>query len=312
MTFERVAFNLEDSLLSMVKLFENTIKEKNLVLETRFDSGIPKAIIGDSLRLRQVILNLVSNAVKFTEQGRITLTTRILNEDTEIIQVEFTLEDTGIGIPKNRQEQIFTIFEQAGLDTSRNYGGTGLGLAIVKQLIELQGGSIAMKSISGKGSEFKFKLNFEKFHNDYKPSKNSHEELLKLNINSGLLENMRVLVAEDVPLNQLLLKIILTDFGCNITMAGTGKIALEYMKENTYDIILMDLQMPDMNGFEATEYIRDEMNSQIPIIALTADVTTIDFEKCLIAGMNDYLSKPIDENILYSKLVKNLKIKTEA
>ncbi len=224
------------------------------------------------------------------------------------------LTDTGIGIPENRLEHIFNNFEQAHRDISSFYEGTGLGLAIAKQLVELQGGTINVTSKVGKGSAFSFVLNFGK-PNSKEKSDNYRMEKgkgLKSVQNNSLAEivnnNVKVLVVEDVALNQLLIKIILVEFGFATDIANNGKIAIEKLQKNVYDIILMDLQMPEMNGFEATAYIRNEMNSQIPIIALTADVTTMDVEKCKAVGMNDYISKPIDEKLLYSKISKYLKI----
>jgi CheY-like chemotaxis protein len=224
------------------------------------------------------------------------------------------LTDTGIGIPENRLEHIFNNFEQAHRGISSSYGGTGLGLAIAKQLVELQGGTINVISEVSKGSAFSFVLNFGKTNSKEKSDNYRMEkgkELTPVQNNSKpatVNNNIKVLVVEDVTLNQLLLKIILVEFGFGIDIANNGKIAIEKLQKNVYDIILMDLQMPEMNGFEATAYIRNEMNSQIPIIALTADVTTVDVEKCKAVGMNDYISKPIDEKLLYSKISKYLKI----
>jgi CheY-like chemotaxis protein len=174
-----------------------------------------------------------------------------------------------------------------------------LGLAIVKQLVEAQGGTIHVKSELNKGTKFSFTLPFKKI--------GIINENIPEVVDEIKLRNVKVLVAEDVALNQLLIKIILMDFGFELEIAENGKMAIEKLKENQYDIILMDLQMPEMNGFDATVYIREEMNLQIPIIALTADVTTVDFEKCLAVGMNDYISKPIDEKLLYSKIINALK-----
>jgi CheY-like chemotaxis protein len=246
--------------------------------------------------LHQIILNLVSNAVKFTTKGKITVGVSLLSEDEQKATIEFTVTDTGIGIPKSNIEKIFENFEQATNSTSKNYGGTGLGLAIAKQLVERQGGSIHVKSKIDKGATFSFILSFQKT--------NHMSELETQIIASDIaVKNIKVLVAEDMALNQLLMKTLLDDFGFEYDIASNGKIAIEKLQNNSYDIILMDLQMPEMNGFEATNYIRNEMNSTIPIIALTADVTTVDLAKCKAVGMNDYIAKPIDEQILYSKIV---------
>ncbi|HRZ96999.1 MAG TPA: response regulator, partial [Paludibacter sp.] len=181
--------------------------------------------------------------------------------------------------------------------TANSYGGTGLGLAIVKQLIEAQGGSISLKSKIGEGSTFCFTLPFGKTTMTAK----EETEILKPD---SAIKNLRVLVAEDVTLNQLLIKIILNDFGFEHEIVRNGKIAIEKMQTNTYDIILMDLQMPEMNGYDATEYIRKTMKSNIPIIALTADVNSTEIVKCKEFGLDDFISKPINENLLYSKIVE--------
>ncbi len=296
MVFNQSPFNLSDSIANMLQLLEIKIKEKNLVLIGEYDHNIPPIIEGDSVRLRQIILNLLSNAVKFTDTGKITLQTSLIEEDENSVLIEFILTDTGIGIPADRIGHIFKNFEQVHQNNDFFYGGTGLGLAIVKQLVEVQGGEITVKSELNKGTEFSFTLRFKKT-----TIKTEQEITLEAETK---MKNMKVLVVEDVALNQLLIKIILTDFGCEVEVAENGKIALEKLRENKYDIVLMDLQMPEMNGFEATKYIREEMKSQIPIIALTADVTTVDAEKCIALGMNDYISKPIDEKLLYSKMIK--------
>ena len=233
---------------------------------------------------------------------------RKLKDDQTNVILEFALSDTGIGIPENRLEQIFNSFEQASSDTPRSYGGSGLGLAIVKQIVELQGGTINVISTVDKGSTFSFILSFLK--TNIKLVKQTTERK-ELNINEWAedseIKKLKILVVEDIALNQLLIKIILMDFGFEFDIAMNGKIAIELIKNNVYDLILMDLQMPEMNGFEATKYIRDIMRLEIPIIALTADVTTVDVGKCKAVGMNDYISKPIDEKLLYEKIMKHLK-----
>ena len=302
MTFEKQPFEIRKSITLLLHSFDLKIKEKNVELIKEYDSKIPSMLLGDSLRLNQIILNLISNAVKFTHKGKIILSIKLLNEDKENMTIEFAVSDSGIGIADNKLNSIFNAFEQAEISTSTSYGGTGLGLAIVKQLVEGQGGSINLRSKLGEGSTFSFILTFGKTN-----IKSEAEVVIpKLDLKT---KNLRVLVAEDVALNQLLIKIILSDFGFDYEIVDNGKIAIEKMQTNTYDIILMDLQMPEMNGFEATEYIRKTMKSQIPIIALTADVTTTDVSKCKEFGMDDYISKPINENLLYSKIVALVKKK---
>ena len=300
MTFEKTPFKMKSSIAAMLHLFETKIQEKNLKLIKEYDNKIPDVLVGDPVRLHQIILNLVSNAVKFTSKGKITVSVHLLHEDDDKVIIEFAVTDTGIGIPKEKTGTIFENFQQASSGTSRLYGGTGLGLAIVKQLVEPQGGSIRVRSTVNEGSTFSFTLSFQKTNAEAE----LENEIMELD---SEIKNIKVLVVEDIPLNQLLMKTLLDDFGFARDIAENGKIAIEKLKENDYDIILMDLQMPEMNGFEATEYIRNTMKSKIPIIALTADVTTVDLAKCKAVGMNDYIAKPIDERLLYSKIVGILK-----
>jgi PAS domain S-box-containing protein len=295
MSFEKIPFRLSSSISSMLHLFEPKIFEKNLQLITEYDKRIPDVVMGDSVRLHQIILNLVSNAVKFTNEGSIKVAVELLSENEQKVSVQFMVKDTGIGIADSNKENIFDDFQQASSGTSRIYGGTGLGLAIVKKLVEAQDGIITLTSEIGKGSSFTFTLVFEKTTNEPR-----FEEILELDEEN---KNIKVLVVEDILLNQLLMKTLLDDFGFERDIASNGRIAIEKLESKTFDIILMDLQMPEMNGFDATDYIRNTMNSKVPIIALTADVTTADLARCTAVGMNDYIAKPVDERILYSKIV---------
>jgi PAS domain S-box-containing protein len=296
MIFEQTPFKLFSSISAMLHLFETKIREKNIALIKDYGKEIPEVLLGDSVRLHQIILNLMSNAVKFTAKGSITVSVHLLAEDEEKVTLEFSVSDTGIGIAEDKIATIFENFQQASSDTSRLYGGTGLGLAIVKQLVESQGGSVRVKSVVNKGSTFSFILSFQKTIAEVESEAKIEEEDTEI-------IDIKVLVVEDIPLNQLLMKTILDEFGFELDIASNGKIAIDFLKSESYDIILMDLQMPVMNGFETTDYIRNTMNSNIPIIALTADVTTVDLTKCKTVGMNDYIAKPVDERILYNKIV---------
>ncbi len=307
MSFEKTPFKLAASISSMLHLFETKIQEKNLKLVKEYDSNIPEVLVGDPVRLHQIILNLVSNAVKFTTNGIITVSVRQMeNKDQDSVSIKFAVTDTGIGIEESTLDRIFENFQQASSGTSRLFGGTGLGLAIVKQLVEQQGGTVSVKSKIDEGSTFSFVLNFQKT----KAEAEAERGIVELDTE---IKNLKVLVVEDIALNQLLMRTFLDDFGFECDIAPNGRVAIEKLSEinagsaKPYDIILMDLQMPEMNGFEATEYIRDIMNSKIPIIALTADVTTVDLAKCKAVGMNDYIAKPVDERLLYSKIVEFVK-----
>jgi PAS domain S-box-containing protein len=300
MVFEQTPFKMALSIAAMLHLFEPKIREKNLELVKEYDSKIPSVLLGDPVRLHQIILNLVSNAVKFTNKGKITVSIRLLQEDEKKATIEFTVSDTGIGISESKIERIFENFQQASSGTSRLYGGTGLGLAIVKQLVEAQDGTISVKSTVDKGSTFGFVLDF------LKTKAEAEVETENLELDNDI-RDVKVLVVEDIALNQLLMRTLLDEFGFECDIASNGKIAIDKLRANKFDIILMDLQMPEMNGFEATEYIRNTMHSTIPIIALTADVTTVDLAKCKSVGMNDYIAKPVDEKVLYHKIVSSVK-----
>lgn len=296
MTFEQTPFKMASSIAAMLHLFELKIQEKNLKLVKHYDEKIPEVLLGDPVRLHQIILNLVSNAVKFTKEGTITVTVNLLEEDELQVLLEFIVSDTGIGIPEDRMETIFENFQQATSETAKLFGGTGLGLAIVKQLVEAQGGTVHVKSLMDKGSDFCFSLKFRK-------TTDAAEAEPLIVASETPTKSIRILVVEDIALNQLLMRTLLDDFGFECDIAENGKIAIEKLQHQAYDIILMDLQMPELNGFEATEYIRKTLKLSIPIIALTADVTTADLDKCKSVGMDDYISKPVDERLLQSKII---------
>lgn len=300
MTFEQIPFKLSKSISAMLHLFETKIQEKNLILVKEYDRNIPNVLVGDPVRLHQIILNLISNAVKFTNVGKITVKVELVKDYKTSVVVRIAVIDTGIGINQDKIATIFENFQQATSGTSRLYGGTGLGLAIVKQLVESQGGTINVESKTNQGSTFSFNLTFKKTSSKIEMEQDSVESDTEI-------KNLRILVVEDIPLNQLLMRTVLDDFGFECVIADNGKIAIEKLQTELFDIVLMDLQMPEMNGFEATDYIRNIMNSSIPIIALTADVTTVDLAKCESVGMNDYIAKPLDEKLLYRKIVHQAK-----
>ncbi|MBE0422957.1 MAG: response regulator [Lutibacter sp.] len=300
MFFEQTPFKMSESISAILQLFEIKTQENNTELIVEYDQKIPEVLLGDPMRLRQIILNLMSNAVKFTSGGKINASVRLLKEDTKNVTLEFAIADTGIGIPSANLATIFENFQQASTGTSKRYGGTGLGLAIAKQLVESQGGSIAVKSKIDEGSTFSFIISFQKTNESVKETAETQNTPSE---SATVPKNIKVLVVEDIALNQLLMKTLLNDFGFGHDIASNGKIAIEKLQVNNYDLILMDLQMPEMDGFEATDYIRNTMKLNIPIIALTANVTTADLEKCKAMGMNDYISKPVKEKILYQKIV---------
>jgi CheY-like chemotaxis protein len=228
---------------------------------------------------------------------------KLKEENDDRATIEFSVSDTGIGIPANKIHDVFEMFEQAGNATSRLYGGTGLGLAIVKQLVVNQGGNVWVKSELNKGSSFGFSLSFAKTDVEIRTEAEEEKALHP----GKKIKGVHVLVAEDNTLNQLLMKTILSDFGFTLDIAVDGKAAMQKFEKTKYDIVLMDLQMPGANGFEVTEFIRQRMRSGVPIIALTADVTDVDVKKCKAVGMNDYVSKPVDDKLLYNKMLELLR-----
>lgn len=304
MVFEETPFHLKMAMQNLVQLFETKAMQKNLRIDIRHDAALPEVLLGDPLRLNQIILNLVGNAIKFTNEGSITLGMELEEETPESCKVCFWVTDTGIGIEPQNLECIFDSFRQASSETARVFGGTGLGLAIAKELVEAQNGRIWVESEWGKGSTFSFSLPLRKVAPGTElPAQPSEDADPR---HSG---QIRVLVVEDVALNQLLMKVVMTNLGFVPDIAENGKVAVEKLRENHYDIILMDLHMPVMNGFEATECIRGELGITTPIIALTADVTTPEIQRSREVGMDEYVTKPINQNKLYSKMMQVLEAK---
>ncbi|MFI5172652.1 MAG: ATP-binding protein [Chitinophagales bacterium] len=306
---------LEEKYFSIKLLVEDLVQtirfkaeEKNLSLVMLIDEKIPIAVAGDQLRLNQILLNLISNAIKFTQEGEIRVTVKLIDIIDEKARIFFSVRDTGIGINQDKLNTIFESFTQANLDTTRIYGGTGLGLAIVKKLIDMLHGAIMVKSKLGEGSEFIFEI-------DFAVPKDSAIPLIA-NINNDELFDVgdcRILLAEDHPINQLVTTELLKHAWENIDieLAETGKEVIEKLNKKNYDIILMDVQMPEMNGLDATRLIRGMAGSksEIPILAFTAYATTGEADKCIEAGMDDYISKPVRPDILCKKIIDLLKSK---
>jgi PAS domain S-box-containing protein len=301
-SIEKIDFNLYELVANTVKTFELKTKEKGLFLKTSIGDNIPKMIKGDPVRLKQIIINLIGNAVKFTENGGIELKVDTLNSSGNKIELNFKVIDSGIGITETKIAKIFESFTQAYEDTTRKFGGTGLGLAITKRLIELQGGRIKVESETGKGSIFGFNLVFEISENQ---NTNSDE---KKSHHHKDLAGIKLLLAEDNKMNQFFAKQLFAKWKINVDVADNGLIAVDLLKKNNYDIVLLDLQMPEMNGFEVVEIIRDRnsevLNHNIPVIALTADISPDTNKKVNSSGMNDFVLKPFEQNELYSKIAK--------
>ena len=299
-TIESVPFSLKDALKNIYTLLNERAKEKKLEYNFFLDASLPDFVIGDSVRLNQIMVNLIGNAIKFTEEGSITISVKKIEEDDLNYKMKFSVKDTGIGIPADKMDLIFDRFSQANTETTRKFGGTGLGLSIVKSLVELQGGAINLKSELGRGSEFSFEIKYQKV------DKLDLEPLEKALAPKRPLGPVKILLCEDNVLNQRLATKILIKFGFDFEIAENGRIALEKLINEKFDLILMDLQMPEMDGYQATIAIRNELKLKIPIVAMTAHSLVGEKEKCIEIGMNDYVGKPFTQDDLYSKICNNL------
>lgn len=299
----RSANNLKDLIQSAYRLLKFKADEEQIEFFMHVDPDIPEYLMIDSLRLNQILMNLLSNAIKFTKRGHVKLNVILLKRESDRVKLQFTVEDTGIGIPKHRLTDIFESFEQADEGTTAKYGGTGLGLAIVKKLIELKGGELTVDSRIGKGSIFTFT-------NWYTTATKPPEEKAK---KPGAIlkpfNNVSVLVAEDNLVNQFMLSKILVDWKVKVDMVNNGAKAIDKLKQNNYDLILMDTHMPEMNGYEASKKIRidfDEPKRTIPIISLSAASFDHEQQEALASGMNDVLAKPFQPDQLHEKMKKLL------
>jgi PAS domain S-box-containing protein len=291
---EQADVNLREMLQSITGSLQYQTNEKNIYLQAQIDPAVPEIVIGDSTRLSQILLNLVSNAVKFTNKGGVKVELAVIDQTRKNVRIRFSITDTGIGIASDKLNTIFESFKQADTSTTRKYGGTGLGLAISKRLIELHDSRINVDSEPGKGSTFWFAITFNKTNN-----KNNNNN----NVETGL--NISVLVVDDNQINRLLINKILTKWGATIDFAENGIEAVNKVEANKYDVVLMDIHMPEMGGLEATQIIRSKSEpyfKQLPIIALTASMLTSQMGDIGNAGMNDYILKPFEPKILFEKL----------
>lgn len=299
-TIEHIRFNLHELLQSVYNMFFLKAKEKNISLHLHQPKNIPEFLMGDPTRLTQILINLVGNALKFTNQGNIDISVEVIKDDKQNATVQFMVKDTGIGILEEKITEVFDRFTQAEPDTSRIFGGTGLGLSIVKKLVELQSGTIGVESKKGEGSLFKFTIPYKKAPVLASKLKTSPEKIHHSVVN----DKIKILIVEDNLLNQKLAAFMITDFGYAFDICGNGKLAVDKLKQDVYDLVLMDIQMPEMDGYEATGVIREKLMLNIPIIAMTAHAMPGEKDKCLGFGMTDYISKPIKETDLHNLIIK--------
>ena len=293
LTFEYQPFSLGKLLSSLNQIFRGKAQEKGIVLHTSMGPGVPEVLIGDQVRLNQVLINLVGNALKFTEEGEIEIEVKVLQEAAKRVKLMFEVHDTGIGIAPAKQRTIFQSFTQASGDTTRKYGGTGLGLTICKRIVELQGGKIGVNSELGEGATFFFELEFALSDSDEMVSPTEPVESTADHFLEG--NELHILIAEDNPMNQLLASRILEQLDVPFTLAQNGQEAVELVQANSFDLVLMDIQMPVMDGYEATRAIRSlghPVKREVPIVAMTAHAFAEERERCFEAGMNDFISKP--------------------
>jgi signal transduction histidine kinase/ActR/RegA family two-component response regulator len=305
LVLEKFPFQMQDVLSEVATLATAYVRDKKI--ELIYESAdFTQILVGDVLRLKQALLNYLSNAVKFTNTGKVTLCVKTLDESDASMLVLFEVSDTGVGVEPAALDRLFTPFEQADNATSRVYGGTGLGLSITRNLAQLMGGHAGARSVSGEGSTFWFSARFEKGASEQvleavKPDTNA------INILRTLHAGLRVLVAEDDAVNSEIALILLEEAGLVVDIAEDGVHAFEMAGKCAYGLILMDMQMPHMDGLEATRRIRQlKNNGQMPIIAMTANAFVEDRGKCIAAGMDDFVTKPVTPAILYSTIVRSL------
>lgn len=296
---ESIPVNLAELMHNICSGMSRQANEKGLDLVLKLDEELRDMhVITDPTRITQVIYNLMGNGIKFTRKGKVTVSLKLVEKSEEQLRLIFSVADTGIGIPEEKYRQIFEPFVQASTSTTRQFGGTGLGLSIVKRLLTLFGSDIQLKSTPGKGSEFFFEIDLK--HTNAPLPGSRDEATLRYDL-SGL----RLLVAEDNPMNVLVIKKLCLKWNINPVIVNNGREAMTQLSENTFDVILMDIHMPEMDGYEASRAIRqiaDPIRSKTPIIALTASVSHNIHERILEAGMNDYIRKPFNAKELYARL----------
>ena len=298
LTLEVLDFDLRQLLDEVAGMLAFRAVEKQLKLICAVAPEVPRLVRGDPGRLRQVLLNLVGNAIKFTSKGEVAVQVTIARETARDVVLHFSVRDTGIGIPADKLDRLFTEFVQVDASTTRRFGGTGLGLAISKQLAELMGGTIGVHSEAGRGSEFHFTSHFEKQPpREPRAPPPSSQRPGDRALNSANRANLRILVAEDNITNQQVALAILRKLGFRAGAVANGREVLDSLRSIPYDLVLMDVQMPEMDGLEATRAIRSgregTLNPGIPIVAMTAHSMQGDREECIAAGMDDYIAKPV-------------------
>lgn len=302
-------FNLGSTLNEVVSLFEVNAKQKNITLSFHMSKDIPEIVIGDSVRIKQILSNLIGNAIKFTPQGEVSVNVQSIENAIEKVKLRISVKDSGIGIPKEKCGMLFERFSQLDSSTSRQFGGTGLGLAISKKLVEMMEGSIWAESYEGKGSKFSFEIILDL------PDNSTSSKKADPNLNSEALQSLiskRILMVEDDEVSSIVIKRILERLGYKVINCSNGEEAINTFENEKFDLILMDINMPIMDGYETTARIRKlekDSNEKIPVIAVTAYSFAGDREKCIEAGMDDYITKPIEVPELTQVIEKWINVK---
>ncbi len=291
-------FSLEALVANIESILHIKAAGKQLQLSCDLDPGVWPAHLGDSARIRQVLINLLDNAIKFTHEGSVRLRVKVVGEADDRQHLEITIRDSGIGMEADYLRHIFAKFSQAEKSTSRRFGGTGLGMSITKEILKLMGGTISVTSQQGQGTTVVIDLALGKGVVDRLSGPAASDD--------GLLEGARLLLVEDNVMNRFIARKSLSHFGCQVDEAENGRLALELLREGQYDLILMDIQMPELDGVETTKIIRQELNLDIPIIAITANAFKQDIDRYLGIGMNDYVTKPFEERLLVETLARHL------
>lgn len=309
MRLEEVPFSIRDCTHEIVQILSFTSNDKGLSINKRIDDSIPEFLVGDPVRIRQVLMNFGGNAVKFTEKGQVSFDVELVESQNDSCTLKFSVTDTGPGISKEKQNDIFDTFTQGDASTTRKYGGTGLGLSICKELVDLMKGEIGLESEPGNGSTFWFSVSLPKA-----TDKTTGESIDQAGMNNGFFNSdktLKILIAEDNRINQIVARKILEKEGFEVHIAETGKEAVDAVRNEDYSFVFMDIQMPEMDGYEATQTIRElekGTGKHTPIIALTASAMEKDREKCLSVGMDEYVPKPIEKEELLRVLKKTARL----
>ena len=301
MSLENEDFDLHKTIENVFIVLQPKTTQKNLIFKTYYDDSLTKYFKGDSVRIEEILFNLVGNSIKFTSEGSITINCRLLKNESSNQSICISIEDTGIGMESHFITTIFNKFSQEENNKTKKYGGTGLGMSITKQLIDLMGGNISIESEKDKGTKIEIHLTLEKGNR----ANIIYDTFDSSKIN---LENKKILLVEDNEFNRIVAQNSLNSINCITTEAENGKEAIEILENNTFDLILMDIQMPIMDGFETTQYIRNNLKLKIPIIALTANAFKTEIDKCKEVGMDDYITKPFNEKSLFETIIKHLNL----